>query len=358
MKMACMPLRFQVLTRINIYNVLKSVILLVIAVCASGIRANPNPPVEEFNLQGFAQGTTYSIRYYAADSLVRRYQVDSLLRVIDQSMSIYNAESKISLFNKEETKEMSLDIHMQKVIRASLKYNKLTKGFFDITVLPLVNLWGFGPQKKMEEPTSTQIDSVRKFVGIDKILLKGNRLIKRASKVSLVLDGIAQGYTVDILADFFKSKQVNRFIIELGGEIYAYGVKPDGESFKVRIQRPYRDSEEGYIVTLQDRAITTSGNYEKYRITDGQHISHHINPATGRTVQNTTISVTVIAKTAMQADALDNYLMFLPPEEAIAFVEKQKEVEAYIIYEENNELKELQSSGFNNYIYNINHKPN
>mgnify|MGYP001394843059 FL=1 len=242
---------------------------------------------------------------------------------------------------------------MLNVVGSSLRYNHLTKGYFDITVFPLIQLWGFGPNGIGKAPSDAQVDSVKRFVGINNISLKGKTLSKQQPNVSIDLNGIAQGYTVDVIAAYLSKVGILSFLVEVGGEIYAKGLKSDSSNYKIEIQRPERNSSLSHQVILQDMAITTSGNYEKYRKINGQYLSHHMNPFTGKPVMNNVLSATVIAKTAMEADALDNYLMYLNPQEAITLVEELPQVEAYIIYSEYNTLKELQSSGFNNYIYKL-----
>ena len=305
-----------------------------------------------YRITGFAQGTSYEIKYYADKELLNKREVDSVFSIIDGSMSLYHDNSLIKKFNAHTTKSVLLDNHMQQVVKASLHYNKLTNGYFDITIFPLLKLWGFGPDGFRYNPSSQEVDSVRQFIGIDKIALKGKKLIKKNSKVSIDLNGIAQGYTVDVLAQILNERGIYSFIVEVGGEIFCHGQKPNGDKYKVEIQRPYTDHSASYKVALQNKAITTSGSYEKFRVIDGQRISHHIDPFKGRPLTNNTISVTIIANSAMEADALDNYLMYLEPKKAISFIETIPHAEAYIIYTENNTLKELQSSGFNNYIYN------
>ena len=306
-----------------------------------------------YEITGRAQGTTYYIKYYADQALIRKESIDSIFRVIDNSMSLYQPTSSISKFNAIETKALELDEHMLNVVGSSLRYNQLTKGYFDITVFPLIQLWGFGANGIGKAPNDTQVDSVKRFVGINNISLKGKTLSKQHPNVSIDLNGIAQGYTVDVIAAYLSKVGILSFMVEVGGEIYAKGLKSDSSNYKIEIQRPEHNRSLSHQVILQDMAITTSGNYEKYRKINGQYLSHHMNPFTGKPVMNNVLSATVIAKTAMEADALDNYLMYLNPQEAITLVEELPQVEAYIIYSENNTIKVLQSSGFNNYIYKL-----
>lgn len=301
-------------------------------------------------LSGKAQGTTYQIKYYA-DKEVPKSEIDSILRVIDRSMSLYDVSSTICQFNNPRTSQVIMDRHMKKVIGASMKTFKETSGYFDITVYPLVKLWGFGADGPRAAPSTREVDSVRQIIGMHKLRVKGNRLMKLEPNVSIDLNGIAQGYSVDVLAEHLTSKGVKNFLVELGGEIRSLGQKPNG-AFVVEIYRPDGiGSGQPLKVRLSNNAITSSGTYERQRNIGGKMISHHMNPLTGHPLESTIVSTTVIAKTAMEADALDNYFMSMSPFEAIEFANKRKGIEVYVVYFDGNTFKELQSSGFNNYIY-------
>ena len=308
-------------------------------------------------ITGRAQGTTYQIKYFAKDFAVEKTQIDSVIEELDLSLSIYRTNSLISSFNNKNTSQVKLDRHLGHVVRASLKMNKITKGYFDITVLPLVNLWGFGPNGFKKNPSIHEIDSVLNFVGLKKIKLKKDQLIKKNNQVSIDVNGIAQGYSVDILADYLERNGIQNYIVELGGEIKTKGHKPTGD-FIVEIDRPKNSLENSkHYIVANNLAVTTSGTYEKRRQYDGSYISHHINPKSGYPLKNSVVSVTVIANTAIEADGLDNYFMSLTPDKAIKEAEKMKDIAIYLIYSDNNTLKELQTSNFNKYIYTNQRKP-
>ncbi|MDR2284594.1 MAG: FAD:protein FMN transferase [Sphingobacterium sp.] len=301
-------------------------------------------------LSGRAQGTTYQIKYYGEERISKQ-EIDSILKVIDRSMSLYDANSIICRFNDPNVSEVTMDEHMAKVVQASRKAYQDTRGYFDITVYPLVKIWGFGADGAKNVPSQEAIDSVRQIIGMKKLEVKGDRLSKRVRNVSIDLNGIAQGYSVDVLAAHLRSRGVKDFLVELGGEIRSFGSKPEGP-FVVELYRPTHIAKgEMLRVKMSNNAITSSGVYEQQRKVNGKMISHHMNPLTGQPLQSTIVSATVIAKTAMEADALDNYFMSLTPKEAIRFANKRKDVEVYIVCFEDNTFKELQSSGFNNYIY-------
>lgn len=305
----------------------------------------------EHSIIGTTQGTTYSIKYYC-EIIVTKYEIDSILNDIDLSMSIYKDNSIISKFNNPKTRKISMDTHLKKVIDESFRTYNLTNGYFDITVMPLVQLWGFGNRGVKNKPTDQQVNEALSFIGMNNLKIKGNALIKRKKGVSIDVNGIAQGYTVDVISDFLISKNIENFIVEIGGEIYVKGRKPNNNKFIVEVQRPYESTSlASYKLGVEDKAITTSGTYEKQLTYDNEQVSHHIDPKSGYPIKSQTLSVTVIAKNAILADAIDNYLILLAPVDAIKFIESQGDMEVYIVYKENNVFKELQSSGFNNYIY-------
>ncbi len=303
-------------------------------------------------LHGRAQGTTYAIQYYANQNLVRKQEVDSVLAVIDRSMSLYQDSSLISRFNQNDVSAMQLDPHINAVMQRAFAVHKRSGGYFDVTVEPLVRLWGFGSQRVRELPTQKQIDSVLAFVGMNKLTLRKNLLQKQDRRVSIDLNGIAQGYSVDVLASFLASKNVKNYIVELGGEIKTKGNKPGGQPFEIAIERPLNAGNSGFILQLSGESVTTSGNYRKVFDYQGKKIHHHIDPKTGYPLQNNVASVTVIAPHAVDADAYDNVFMALSPKESIKLANKLKGVEVYIIYKEGEAFREIFSKGFSRYIKN------
>lgn len=313
-----------------------------------------HPPLREIKINGFAQGTTYSVSYFATDSLITKGQIDSILNVIDLSMSLYRNNSAIRQFNQSE-KGLVLDEHFAVVVKRALEINKDTQGLFDITVAPLVQLWGFGPQKINVFPDRTAIEQVLPCIGMDKIELKASFLYKKKPCVQIDLNGIAQGYTVDVIADFLIKKGIKVFIAEVGGELRASGPKPDGTEIKIGIEGPNEGQSTGnsikHILTFKQGAVTTSGNYQKYLKIGNQVSSHLINPKTGYPLANEMISVTVFANDAITADGYDNALMAMSLNEALHFVAERKELEAYFIYKKpNGKVADTLTAGFKKMI--------
>lgn len=309
---------------------------------------------ERFDLTGYAQGTTYNITYYAADSLLTRRQADSLFWVIDQSMSLYKSHSLINIFNASK-RGIEVDSHLEKVFQQSVTIWKESDGLFDITVQPLVKAWGFGTKEVTPYPKRKKVRSLLKCVGMDNISLKGNTLSKTKPCLTIDVNGIAQGYTVDVIADFLEAAGGTDFIVEVGGELKVKGRKPDGSLMKIGIEAPGDYDEDIYdlqkIIQVEDCAITTSGNYRKYRENNGKRFSHTINPKTGYPIDNELISVTVIAPTAMEADGYDNVLMAMGLQQALQFVEKKKDLAAYFIYKKpDGSIGDIASTAFQKYL--------
>lgn len=290
---------------------------------------------ERVDLSGYAQGTTWHVTYYHKNNVVSTTQIDSVLQVIDSELSIYKPYSKIVAFNNSE-EGTAIDYHFQKVIVKSLDTYHQTQGFFDITVLPVVEAWGFGAVAHHRIPDPATVDSLLKCVSSKYIGLKGNFLAKSKPCVKIDVNGIAQGYSVDVLADFLENRKIRNYLIELGGEIIVKGRKqPGDEPFIIGIESPAKTDESAIrkMLALDSGAITTSGNYRKYYKSKAGKIFHHINPLTGNPAKNELISATVYAKDAITADAYDNALMVMGLKKALHFIEARNDISAYFIYQ-------------------------
>ena len=305
--------------------------IVVIILCISARQK----PLQRFELKGFAQGTTYSIIYYAADSLVSIAQTDSLLKRFDRSVSLYDPNSLISKFNRS-VKGIRIDEPFRVLVTRAIQISRATGGLVDPTVKPLVDAWGFGVVKPTRYPNKNGIKILLKNIGIDKIYLKGHYLYKKSPSVQLDLNGIAQGYSVDLLALLLERNHISNYLIELGGELRIKGHKPNNEPFKVGIEgisgndlnpEPMRK-----VIEPGDGAITTSGNYRKHHEAGGKQVSHLMNPLTGFPMQNEMISVTVYARNAITADGFDNGFMVMGLKRTLAFLQQRKDMGAYIVY--------------------------
>ena len=221
------------------------------------------------------------------------------------------------------------------VIKKAQQVYKATHGLFDITIYPLTEAWGFGPKKMDIVPGAATIKKLVSCVDSRLLYWKGKKLMKKKPCVQLDANGIAQGYSVDVLADFFEQNGIQNYLVELGGEIRIKGRKPGNEKMSVGIESPGEEMDFSLIekvVYLDKGAITTSGNYRRYYESKGKKISHLLNPKTGYSLQNELISVTVYAKDAITADGYDNAIMAMGLKKGLAFVEKNKELAAHFIY--------------------------
>ena len=324
-------------------------VLLIVAV--AGFRKQP--PLRAFHINGFAQGTTYHITYYAPDSSLTRFQTDSIFNSLDSSLSIYKPYSLISQFNRER-RGLVPDAHLKKVVVRAQEVSKASGGIFDITVMPLVKLWGFGPDGRSKTmPGPQQVKEVLKYVGYGKLYFKGDSLLKKDSRLTIDVNGIAQGYTVDVNAGFLESRGVEHYLVEVGGEIRVKGRKqPLGEVMKIGVESraENEDSENPVLIKtvfVKEGAVTTSGKYRNFYQNGNKKVSHLIDPRTGYTLNNEMISVTVFAKDGITADAYDNVFMGMHLDAAFAFLKKHPELECYFIYtKKDGTVADTASAGF------------
>lgn len=307
--------------------------------------------IRGFKLEGFAQGTSYHITYYATDSIVHKNTIEGLFSDLDSSLSIYKPYSLINHFNNSAT-GIEMDEHLRKVVRRSLKIYKETDGIFDISIYPVVDAWGFGIRKISTVPTPEDIKNIMPCVGMSKIRIKGNRLLKGIPCLKIDVNGIAQGYSVDVLANYIESKGIHDYIVEIGGEIRLKGRKqPGGELMQIGIEQASDNDIAGQplqkIIKVGNGAITTSGNYRKYILSGNKKLSHLMDPKSGYPIDNELISTTVRARDAISADGYDNALMGMGLEKALSFVKKHKELEAFFIFHKpDGTIADTASAGF------------
>lgn len=285
-------------------------------------------------IQGFTQGTTYVITYQSADSVNLNTVVDSLLHDFDLSLSTYIPNSIISKINDNDSLVIP-DEKLLAVWEEALRINELSEGAFDITVGPLIDAWGFGPGMKLDLD-SIVIDSLMKYVGMDKLSVKDERFVKTHPEIRLDVNAIAQGYSVDLLSDYFKEIGLKNFLINVGGEIRVSGVNPAGSEWKVGVDKPIFGNalpgqELQAVLKLKDISLASSGNYRKFYEVDGKKIVHTLDPATGYTKMSQLLGATIITESCMTADALATACMVMGPEKAKEFISGLKDVEAYFI---------------------------
>jgi thiamine biosynthesis lipoprotein len=289
-------------------------------------------------IDGFALGTYYHVVTISADTLhgIDR-SIDSLLLEIDNSMSIFNPNSLVSRLNRNETD--SLDRYITQCINTATSVSELSGGLYDITVKPLTQAWGFATEEQFREPN---LDSLLQFVGYRKLSVADGRLVKEDPRVQLDLNSIAKGYTADMVAELIASRGVERYMVEIGGEVVARGNNPGGKPWTVGIEKPAEGnmipgSQTEVVFSLENRGVATSGNYRNYRYDNqGRKLVHSINPLTGSSSPSNILSTTVVAKTCAYADAISTALMLSEFTNAIKMISADPELWAYIIYADDN----------------------
>lgn len=289
---------------------------------------------EAVKIEGEAQGTTYHITYFDAQNRNLKPEIDKILQNFDLSVSTYIPNSIISRINSNQ-KNVVVDNYFTTCFKKAKEVWKNTNGAFDPTVYPLVNAWGFGPGRK-QKIEKAKIDSILKFVGFQMIELKGDKVVKKDPRVALDFNAFAQGYSVDVVSDFLNSKGIKAYIVEIGGEVYAKGKKPDGKNWTIGIEKPIdnKESENPFkaVVKLENLAIATSGNYRRFIIEDGVKYAHHIDPKTGYPTKNNLLSASIFSKECISSDANATGVLVLGLEKAKVFLQKHPELQAYLIY--------------------------
>ena len=312
-------------------------ILLLFIVFLSACTSNDNLILVKNS--GSAQGTYYHIQYMSYGGKDFRFQIDSIFREIDSSLSIYKEYSLISKLNNGQN--LKTDLLFNEVFLAADKVYLESEGNFDCSVSPLVKAWGF---YKDTLGDSIVIDSVKfrnilPFVGFDKIKLMEDSLIL-PKRMRLDFNAIAQGYTVDVIAQFLQAKGDSNYLIEVGGELLAKGKNADGNTWRVGVDKPSENIDENgrfqFILNLENKALATSGNYRKFYEKDGVKYAHTINPFTGFPTQNRLLSVTVIHDNCMLADAYATAFMVMGVRRSKQFVKSHPEIEIYLVYTNKN----------------------
>ena len=303
------------------------------------VACQPSVNEKVYLIEGEAQGSTYHIKYIAERDENLKPAIDSILEVIDLSMSTYRPDSAISKINQGDT-TVVVDEHFRKVFEASQQIWQESEGLFDPTVGVLVNAWGFGKQKISEAdlPTDKKIDSLRKYVGFDKVVLTEKNLIKkRYTEILFDFNAIAQGYTSDVVANYLSARGIKNYIVEIAGEMYLKGRNTvEDKSWTIGVENPLKPLDDRDLVaTIQftNQGLATSGNYRKvWTDSNGRKYVHSINPITGRATQSDVLSATVVAPSTMLADGYATMFMVMGLAKSKAFLEKHPDLAVLLVY--------------------------
>jgi len=293
---------------------------------------------EYLKLAGYAQGTTYHITYENSVNQNLGKQVDSILKAFDLSLSEYIPNSIISRINANDPTAKT-DTLFNTIFQKSKIVHDNTGGAFDITVGPLVDAWGFGP-KGHKFPRKGQIDTLLQYVGMEKVKIVNNKVIKKFPQINIDVNAIAQGFSVDVVCHYFDSLGIKNYIVEIGGELRAKGKNAKDNNWRVGIDSPIDgNSHPGEdiqkILHITDKAMATSGNYRKYYEENGVKYAHHIDPHTGYPAKQTILSITLISNECAMSDGFATGCIVVGLKKTKEFLKKHPEFDAYIIYSDN-----------------------
>jgi len=282
--------------------------------------------------EGFIFGTIYHITYQSDENYQK--EIEAELQKVDNSLSPFNKTSIISRINRNE--DVAVDGMFKEVFQLAENISKETDGAFDITVAPMVNVWGFGFKKGIT-PSKEVIDSIRALVGYQKVSLQAGHIKKQNPNIMLDCSAIAKGYGSDVVARFLKSKGIDNFMVEIGGEVVTRGNSEKRVPWRIGVNKPTDDSlntntELQTVLNVTDKAMATSGNYRNFYYKNGKKYAHTIDPKTGYPVQHNILSATVVANDCATADAYATSFMVLGMEGAQKILEKHPDLLAYLIY--------------------------
>lgn len=327
-----------------------------VALASLLLLAGCEQPPQQVHLSGPTMGTSYNIKYIQQDdqpsSDVLHKEIDRLLEEVNDQMSTYRKDSELSRFNQyQATEPFEVSNQTATVVKEAIRLNGLTEGALDVTVGPLVNLWGFGPEARPEVvPTDAELAERKANTGIHHLTVNGRLLSKDLPHLYVDLSTIAKGWGVDVVADYIESQGIHNYMVEVGGEIRLKGLNRDNVPWRIAVEKPTVDERSiQEIIEPGDMAIATSGDYRNYFERDGVRYSHIINPQTGRPIDNRVVSVTVLDKSCMTADGLATGLMVLGDEKGIEIAE-QNHIPVFMIVKTDDGFKEVASSAFKPYL--------
>lgn len=324
---------------------MKKIVLSLLAITLTFFACDQPRPE---NINGMAIGTYYNITYIGTPNAQLKTGIDSIFKEITYLFSVFDTTSIISQVNRNESP--ALPPEFITLFQKAKIINGLTEGAFEPTIYPLINLWGFGNDQPSQLPTTIQIDSVKEWVGMDKLYIENGQIHKKDPRVQLDFNAIAKGYAADQIAAYLSSQGYQNFVVEVGGEVICRGDKGRRQPWRVGIQVP-TDTKNGtiesdYTFPLANKSIATSGNYRNYIEENQQRYSHIINPQTGQPEKSNLLSVSVIANDCTTADALATALMVLGIEKSQEILQKDTSIAAHFIYFEKGNYQYYQTKNF------------
>jgi thiamine biosynthesis lipoprotein len=329
-----------------------------LSACAAGCGTAPNksiPAAEEpLVITGPTMGTEYTIKLFNVSQNLTEAElksgIESMLDKINDAMSTWQDDSELSRFNHSGSSDwFEVSPDTAEVVAEAIRVHETTDGAFDVTVNPLLKLWGFGPYDRPEYvPTAEEIAAVQIDVGCENIKVRRDppALRKSRPKVQIVLSGIAKGFAVDRVVEWLDEQGVSACLVEIGGEVRAHGTKPDGQPWVIGIEKPTPGERSVQkVVELSNRAMATSGDYRNYYEQDGRRYSHTIDPRSGKPIAHRLAAVSVVADSCMTADAVATALMVLGPDEGYNLA-VERDWAAYLIIRDGDRFIEKQTPRF------------
>lgn len=313
------------------------------------------PPTEQYQLNGNTMGTYYVVKFYTAmavDNAALQQQIDTELERVNDLMSTYRPESELMRFNRHsDDSAFPLSEQTRTVVAEALRIAQQTRGVLDVTVGPLVELWGFGARGRIEHaPQDALIEQTRAAVGYHKLTLSAAGLTKTEPALAVDLSTIAKGFGVDQIAAILDQNGISNYLVEIGGEMRLKGVKPEQQPWKIAVEKPVNNERAVQrILVPGDMGVATSGDYRIYFEENGIRYSHLLDPRTGKPINNRTVSVTVLHPSCMTADGYATALNVMSSQEALAFA-NQHGIAALLVVKTDDGYTELSSEAFQPYL--------
>lgn len=316
------------------------------------------PEEKVWEISGGVFGTTYHINVVLTDDQQRLENlaqgIEAELEKVDAAMSTWREDSELSRLNRltDQSDWVGISEPLYEVLAKAVEVSELTDGAFDVTVGPVVNLWGFGPQARPEHaPEEQELARVLSETGYEKLELRAEPPAVRAERPQYIdLSAIAKGYGVDVVARYLDSEGVSAYLVEIGGEVSVRGRKPGGDAWRLAIEQPITGGREvNRVVALESQAMATSGDYRNYYESEGRRYSHTIDPETGKPITHNLASVTVLAEDCMTADALATGFNVMGYERAQALATREN-IPAYFIIRTENGFETHQTPAFSSYV--------
>ena len=333
----------------------------IFAILASIMLLSACQPAQDnlWSLEGRTMGTSYHIKLvapqqFALSKVQLQQQIDAALVAVNDSMSTYQQDSELSKFNRLPADNLfPISAPLRKVLNESIRLQHLSNGVLDVTVGPLVNLWGFGPNARPEViPSAEELQAARAKVGIEHIQLTEEGLSKDIDDLYIDLSTIAKGYGVDVVAELLEENAIDDYLVEIGGEMRLAGSKADGSEWRVAVEKPETSVRAvQQIISVGNNGLATSGDYRNYHEENGVRYSHLIDPATGKPITHNLVSVTVVHPSCMTADGLATAINVMGLEKGKAFAEENN-LAVMLISRENGEFKTYNSPQFAAYLRN------